>query len=104
MPGLSQQKTTAFCELLSTTLKAYLDQMPHLKEEAATPSSTVAEASGGPMTQVASAPEASVFTAEPSEAPVEGSAMVPDASAMASQVSTVTLDSSAVAFEASAVT
>ena len=36
MPGLSQQKTTAFCELLSTTLKAYLDQMPHLKEEAAT--------------------------------------------------------------------
>ena len=36
MPGLSQQKTTAYCELLSTTLKAFLDQVPHLKEESAT--------------------------------------------------------------------
>lgn len=33
MPGLSHQKTVAYCELLHTTLKAYLEEMPHLSEE-----------------------------------------------------------------------
>lgn len=36
MPGLSHQKTVAFCELLSATLKAYLDQFPHLMGESQT--------------------------------------------------------------------
>jgi hypothetical protein len=33
MPGLSHQKTVVFCELLSTTLKSQLEQMPHLTTE-----------------------------------------------------------------------
>jgi len=33
MPGLSHQKTVVFCELLSTTLKSHLEQMPHLTTE-----------------------------------------------------------------------
>ena len=33
MPGISHQKTVAFCELLSTTLKEHLEQMPHLTDE-----------------------------------------------------------------------
>lgn len=33
MPGLSFQKTTTFCELLSATLKPQLDEFPHLTEE-----------------------------------------------------------------------
>jgi hypothetical protein len=33
MPGLSYQKTVAFCELLSSTLKPQLEEMPHLRGE-----------------------------------------------------------------------
>jgi hypothetical protein len=33
MPGLSFQKATTFCELLSATLKPQLDEFPHLTEE-----------------------------------------------------------------------
>jgi hypothetical protein len=35
MPGLSFRKTTAFCELLSATLKPQLEALPHLREESA---------------------------------------------------------------------
>ncbi|HEX7180701.1 MAG TPA: hypothetical protein VF756_02575 [Thermoanaerobaculia bacterium] len=33
MPGLAYQKTVAYCELLSTTLKPQLEGLPHLKDE-----------------------------------------------------------------------
>ena len=33
MPGIVYQKTVAYCELLSTTLKPQLEDLPHLKDE-----------------------------------------------------------------------
>ena len=46
MPGLSQQKTVAFCELLSSTLKTFLDEMPHLQQEVATLDGLIVELKG----------------------------------------------------------
>jgi hypothetical protein len=46
MPGLSQQKTVAFCELLSSTLKTFLDEMPYLKEESASLDGVIVELKG----------------------------------------------------------
>ena len=43
MPGLSYQKTVAYCELLSATLKPQLEEMPHLKEESASLDALVTE-------------------------------------------------------------
>lgn len=33
MPGISFQKTVTYCELLNSTLRTYLEELPHLKEE-----------------------------------------------------------------------
>lgn len=46
MPGVSQQKTIAFCELLNTTLKPQLEEMPHLKEDSASLDGVVTELKG----------------------------------------------------------
>lgn len=46
MPGLSQQKTVAYCELLSTTLKQHLEEMPHLKDESEGLDGTIVELKG----------------------------------------------------------
>ena len=46
MPGLSYQKTVAFCELLSSTLKPQLEEMPHLKDEAENLDELIAELKG----------------------------------------------------------
>lgn len=43
MPGLSYQKTVAYCELLSSTLKPQLDEMPHLKGESESLDALIAE-------------------------------------------------------------
>lgn len=46
MPGISHQKTVAFCELLSTTLKEHLAQMPHLTEESGSLDGLITELKG----------------------------------------------------------
>lgn len=46
MPGLSHQKTVAFCELLSTTLKEHLAEMPHLTEESTSLDGLIVELKG----------------------------------------------------------
>jgi hypothetical protein len=46
MPGLSHQKTVAFCELLSTTLKEHLPEMPHLTEESTSLDGLITELKG----------------------------------------------------------
>lgn len=46
MPGLSHQKTVVFCELLSTTLKQYLEELPHLGDESASLDGLIVELKG----------------------------------------------------------
>ncbi|HEX7186397.1 MAG TPA: hypothetical protein VF756_31535 [Thermoanaerobaculia bacterium] len=43
MPGLSYQKTVAYCELLSSTLKPQLEEMPHLKGDSESLDLVIAE-------------------------------------------------------------
>lgn len=43
MPGLSYQKTIAYCELMSTTLKTELEEMPHLKDDSESLDAVIAE-------------------------------------------------------------
>ena len=46
MPGLSFQKTVAYCELLSSTLKPLLETMPHLQEESESLDTLIVELKG----------------------------------------------------------
>lgn len=53
MPGLSFQKTVAYCELLSSTLKPQLEEMPHLKDESENLDALIAELKGLDSQQMA---------------------------------------------------
>jgi hypothetical protein len=53
MPGLSYQKTVAYCELLSSTLKAQLEAMPHLKDESESLDALIDELKGLDTQQMA---------------------------------------------------
>jgi hypothetical protein len=46
MPGLSYQKTTAFCELLNSTLKPQLEVLPHLRDDSASLDEVIVELKG----------------------------------------------------------
>ena len=53
MPGLSFQKIVAYCELLSSTLKPLLQDMPHLKDESESLDALIAELKGLDAQQLA---------------------------------------------------
>jgi hypothetical protein len=53
MPGLSFQKTVAYCELLSSTLKPQLEEMPHLTGESESLDALIAELKGLDSLQMA---------------------------------------------------
>ena len=46
MPGLSYQKTVAYCELLSSRLKAQLEEMPHFKGDSESLDALIVELKG----------------------------------------------------------
>ena len=53
MPGLSFQKTVTYCELLSSTLKPQLEEMPHLKDESESLNTLIVELKGLDAQQLA---------------------------------------------------